>query len=440
MTSHSGAADVLDGLEIYPFRQVRQQPQVEDVPGEVRRQILASRLRDRVRPGSRVAVAVGSRGISTIETLTKATVNTLRELEYQPFIVAAMGSHGGATAEGQRQLLAGYGITPENLGVPVRTEMDVVCLGNNSEGDPVYWDRNAFEADAVVTVSRVKPHTDFSGTYESGVVKMLVIGLGKREGAATHHRYGVRGLRDLIPKSVEVVLAKTRFVLGLAVVENASDKPAFIQALDLEDVLAVEPRLLEQARGLMARLPFDQLDLLVVGECGKNYSGTGLDVNVLGRQMLEGEPDVCKPKITRICLLDLSPESRGNATGIGIADLIPSSLLKKVDADVSHMNTLTACCLLRSKVPIDMPTDRECIATGVRTCWQPHRDRMRMALIPNTLELERLWVTRPLADEAKQNSELRADGAGRPLPFDSTGRLDQESLFLHSTRARRRRG
>jgi hypothetical protein len=425
---------------VYPVRQQLNQPQVADVAGEVRRQIEGSRLRARIQPGARVAVGVGSRGIANLATLARATVDTLRGMGYQPFIVAAMGSHGGATPEGQRELLASYGVTEAAMGVPVRTEMDVIELGTNSWGEPVYWDRNAFAADAVVTLARVKPHTDFRGRYESGIVKMLVIGLGKQKGAAQHHRYGVRGLRDLIPESVKVVLAKTRFALGLAVLENANEQTALIRAVEPEELLDVEPQLLDQARGLLGRIPFDPLDLLVVGEVGKNYSGTGLDVNVLGRQFVEGEPDTFTPKITRICLLDLSEESHGNAVGVGLADLTTHTLLAKIDHAVTNMNVLTACFLLRSKLPIALENDRACIEMGLKTCWQPHQEQLRLAIIPNTLEVSHLWVSAPLADEARQRADLQVLGEPRPLPFDAEGNLVQEELFPHSTRARRRAG
>jgi hypothetical protein len=429
----------MDLPEIYCLQQQLSQPQVKDLAVEVRQEIQGSRLRQRLKPGARVAVAVGSRGIANIATLARAAVDSLREMGYQPFIVAAMGSHGGAIPEGQRALLADYGVTEQAMGVPVRTEMETVELGANSWGEPVFWDQNAFRSDGVVTISRIKPHTDFSGRYESGIVKMLVIGLGKRRGAAQHHQYGVRGLRDMIPESVKVILDKTRFALGLAVLENANEQTALIKAVEPEALLEAEPRLLDQARTLMARIPFDELDLVIVGEMGKNYSGTGMDVNVLGRQMVEGEKDVLRPNITRLCVLDLSDESHGNATGVGIADLTTVKLLHKINSEVSHINTLTACFLLRAKIPIEMPDDRACIEMGLKTCWQPRRDRVRMAIIPNTLELSQLWVTAPLADEARRRSDVRVVGEARPLPFDAANELQQETLFPHCGRARRKR-
>jgi hypothetical protein len=419
------------------LRQTAPQPVVADLAGEVRKQWQASRLAQRVRRGDRVAVAVGSRGIANVAVIVRATLDVLRDLGTQPFIVAAMGSHGGATPQGQRQLLAEYGISEENLRVPVKTDMETVVLGKNSWGEPVYWDRNAFQADAVVTVSRIKPHTDFRGRFESGIAKMLSIGLGKRDGAAQHHRWGFRGLRDMMPETARVIVEKTRFVAGLAVLENAREETARLQVVDRDELFDVEPRLLEEACGLMARLPFDQLDLLVIGEIGKNYSGAGIDPNVVGRLLIEGEPEPGLPKIIRICALDLSPESHGNGTGCGIADLVTDRMLAAIDPAPFRMNNLTACFLWRSKLPISFPTDRECIATGLATCWQPNLDRVRMAVIANTLELAELWVSPALVEEARTRPHLVVAGEPRPLPFDESGNLEQAAMFPHSVRGRR---
>ena len=430
-------SDALDRLHLVPVRQRLDQPRITDVASHVRQRLHASRLPRTLRPGARIAVAVGSRGIAQLREIVAATVNTLRELEAVPFIVAAMGSHGGATAAGQRELLASFGITEEQLGVPIHTEMEVVELGRNSWGEPVWWDRNACAADGVVCIARIKPHTDFTGPTESGISKMLVIGLGKREGAATHHQYGLRGLRDMIPASLEVVLAKTRFLLGVAIVENACDEPAYIETVDFEELISTEPRLLELARKLSGKLPFDRLDLLVVGELGKNYSGTGMDVHVLGRHLVETQPEIPKPAVTRVVVLDLAPESHGNAVGLGLADLTTSRLLAKRDPQKTLMNYLTSCFLMRAKTPIDLPTDREAIAIGLQTCWQPRLDLVRAAMIPNTLELMDLWVSPALADPTHPGLEIL--GSPQPLPFSPEGWLEQEKLFPRSLRARRGR-
>ncbi|HEY7308703.1 MAG TPA: lactate racemase domain-containing protein, partial [Gemmataceae bacterium] len=389
--------------------------------------------------GAKVAVGVGSRGIANISAIVRATLGALRDLGASPFVVAAMGSHGGATAAGQRELLAEYGISEQALGVPVKTDMTAVRVGANSWGEPVWWDKNALESDAVVTVSRVKPHTDFRGRFESGIAKMLVIGLGKRDGASQHHRWGFRGLRDMLPETARVIVEKTPFLGGLAVLENAREQTARLQVVDRDELFDVEPRLLDEARGLMGRLPFEQLDLLVIGEIGKNYSGAGIDPNVVGRLLIETQPEFESPRITRICALDVSPESHGNATGCGIADLTTERLLAAIDPVPFRMNNLTACFLRRSQLPFAFPTDRACIEAGLDTCWQPNRPAVRMALIPNTLEVEELWVSAPLIEEARQHPHLEVTGEPRALPFDPSGTLTQERLFPHSVRGRRSR-
>jgi hypothetical protein len=424
---------------IAPIRQTKPQPVIEDIAGEVRRQWLNSTLPRRVAKGARIAVGVGSRGIANFQTITKATIGALREMGYQPFLVAAMGSHGGATPEGQRELLGEYGISEQELGVELRTEMDTVPLGMNSWGEPVFWDKNAYQADAIVTISRIKPHTDYRGSFESGILKMVVIGLGKRDGAAQHHRWGFRGLRDMMPETAKVILDKTRFAGGLGILENADEKTAKLQFVDRNDLFEVEPVLLDEARELMGRLPFEQLDLLIIGEIGKNYSGAGIDPNVVGRLLVETAPEFESPKITRICALDLSPESHGNGTGCGIADLATDRLLADIDQKPFRMNNLTACFLRRSQLPFSFPTDRECIECGIATCWQPALDRIRMAIIPNTLEVSELWVSQPLLQEAQQNPYLEVAGRPKPMPLDAAGKLNQESLFPHSVRGRRKR-
>jgi hypothetical protein len=421
-----------------PIRQTAPQPTIADVAAETRRLWLNSRFAGRLRRGANVAVGVGSRGIANIDTIVRATLDSLRNLGANPFIVAAMGSHGGATADGQRQLLAEYGVSEQALGVPVKTDMTAVCIGTNSWGEPVFWDKNALEADAVVTISRVKPHTDFRGRFESGIVKMIVIGFGKRDGASQHHRWGFRGLRDMLPETAKVVLEKTPFQAGLAVLENAQEQTARLQVVERDELFDVEPMLLDEARGLMGRLPFAQLDLLVIGEIGKNYSGAGIDPNVVGRLLIEGEPEFERPRITRICCLDLSPESHGNGTGVGIADLTTDRLLAAIDPVPFRMNNLTACFLWRSKLPFAFPTDRECLENGLATCWQPNHDQIRMAFIANTLEVAELWVSAPVLEEARKQPHLKIGGELAPLPFNVFGNVIQEQLFPHSVRGRRK--
>ena len=420
-------------------RQITPQTTVASVADEVRKQWLSSRTAQRIKPGMRIAVGCGSRGIKNYLTIARATIAALKELGANPFVVAAMGSHGGATREGQRELLASYHIDEEHLGVPVVSDMDAVSLGTNSWDQPVWWDKNALAADGVVTVSRVKPHTDFRGTFESGILKMLVIGLGKRHGADQVHSFGTKGLRDMLPESGKVILAKTKFLGGLAILENANEETATVEVVDRDDIWTREPQLLEEARRIMGRLPFEAIDVLIVGECGKNYSGAGIDPNVVGRMLLEASPEAetNKPRIIRMGVLDVSPESHGNGTGIGIADLTTNRAIASIDQAPFRMNNLTARFLWRSKLPIAFETDREVIENCLETCWQPEAAKIKFCVIPNTLEVAELWISGPLAAEANGNPHLELIGGPQPLPFDARGNLMQEKLFPHSVRGRR---
>jgi hypothetical protein len=423
------------------LRQTKPQPKVGDVYAEARTVWKTSAVAKRIKPGMSIAVGCGSRGIKNHGVLAKATVDALLELGAKPFVVASMGSHGGATPDGQRSLLAHYDIDEQHLGVPVMTEMDAVQVGTNSWGEPVWWDKNALAADGVVTVSRIKPHTDFRGQFESGLLKMIVIGLGKRHGADQHHRYGVRGLRDMMPETAKVLVEKTKFLGGLAILENAHEQTARLEVVDRDNLFTREPELLKEAFGLLGRLPFEQIDCLVVGECGKNYSGAGIDPNVVGRLLIEAHPhlETNKPSITRMCVLDISPDSDGNGTGIGIADLTTEKALKSIWARPFEMNNLTARFLWRSKLPIGFSTDRACVENGVETCWQPNYEKVRFCLIPNTLEVTDLWVSAPLAEEAKTLPDVELVGESRELPFNEYGELDQAGLFPHCVRALRKK-
>lgn len=425
-----------------PLARVRQsipQPRVEDVPGTVGKLIRSSRLRQRVRPGGTIAVGIGSRGINGIDVVARVIVDTLKSMDYQPFIVAAMGSHGGATAEGQRELLAGYGVTADAMGVPVKTDMETIELGTNPIGLPIYFDRNAHQADGIVLANRVKPHTDFRGVHESGVLKMLTIGLGKREGASQVHKLGVRGLCEVLPAVGRFLVENTRFALGLALLENAEDETADIIALEPETIFEVEPKLLERARGLMGRLPFDQIDVLIVGELGKNYSGAGMDPNVIGRLYIETQPDFDEPKVTRLAVLDVSDESHGNIVGIGFADLTTERLVSRMDPAPFRINTLTSCCLERSRIPITLATDRDVIEQALETCWRVDPAEARVVVIPNTLEVKTLWVSRPLEQEVRAHPQLARQTDYNPMPIAADGSLDLVGLFPESVRARRHR-
>jgi len=423
-----------------PIARVRQsadQPEVVDVPHAVASAVLASRIASRVKPGGTVAITVGSRGIAGIDAIARATVDTLKSLGFRPFIVAAMGSHGGGTADGQCSLLAEFGVTEAAMGCPIRSEMETVTLGVNSFGLPISFDANAFAADGIVLLNRIKPHTSFTGRYESGLLKMLTIGLGKHQGAAQVHKLGLPGLKTLLPEVGAFLLERTPVALGIALLENAREHTAKVVAVEPEDLLEVEPRLLVEARTLMARLPFDQIDVLLVGELGKNYSGTGLDPNVIGRQRVETMPDLPRPVVTRLAVLDLSVETRGNALGIGLADLTTDRLVAALDPRPMRVNSLTSNFLTRARVPIALPTDRDVIAACLDTCWKPNPAEARVVVIPNTLELTTLWVSRALLAETEADPSLTIETGFLPWPIVASGALNQEALFPESLRAHR---
>jgi hypothetical protein len=421
-------------------RQVVSHPALGDAPGAVAEAIRASHNTGRVPRGGRVAVTVGSRGIVGIAPIARAAVATLKGLGFAPFVVAAMGSHGKGTAEGQRALLAELGVTEASVGCPIRSEMDTVVLGSNSFGLPIHFDRNAFDADGIVLLNRIKPHTSFSGRYESGLLKMLTIGLGKHEGAAQVHKLGLPGLQVLLPEVGAMLLRKAPVALGIALLENAEERTAKVEAVEPEELLDVEPRLLDEARLMMGRLPFDQIDVLIVGELGKNYSGTGMDPNVIGRQRVETMPDLPRPIVTRLAVLDLSPETRGNATGIGLADLTTDRLVRAIDPEPMRVNCYTSNFLTRARVPLAMPTDREVIAMCLQTCWKVDRSTARMVVIPNTLELASIAVSPGLAAEVEAHPGLRFESDFRPMPIGPDGSIDQRALFPESVRGRRGQG
>jgi hypothetical protein len=318
--------------------------------------------------------------------------------------------------------------------------METAILGTNSFGLPIHFDKNALGADGIVLLNRIKPHTSFTGRYESGLLKMLTIGLGKHQGAEQVHKLGLPGLRKLLPEVGAFLLEKTPVALGIALLENAEEKTARVVGVEPEDLLHVEPRLLDEARTLMARLPFEQIDVLIVGELGKNYSGTGLDPNVIGRQRVETMPDLPRPVVTRLAVLDLSDETKGNATGIGLADLTTDRLVQAIDPKPMRVNCLTSNFLARARVPLSLPTDLDVVRACLDTCWRVDPSEARMVLIPNTLEIVDFWVTEPLAAEVEANPDLSFETDFQPIPFALDGTLDQEALFPTSVRGRRAAG
>lgn len=377
-------------------------------------------LESEVKKGQRIAVAVGSRGIANISAIVQSVVNELKLLGAEPFIVPAMGSHGGATAEGQEQVLMSLGVTAEKIGVPIVSSMEVELIGQTADGVPVYLDKSAFESEGIFLINRIKPHTDFDAPVESGLIKMIAIGLAKHKGCVTIHTHG---LAKYIPQAAEAVLKKGVIIGGLAIIENSKEKTAHLEVIKAKQLLIKEPQLLEKAKKLMARLPFKELDFLIVRAMGKTISGTGMDTNVIGRQKVEGLPEPDSIKIKRIAVLDLMDNSYGNALGIGLADFTTKGLVDKIDFKAMHANVISTGYLERGKIPIYLDTERETIETALKTIGPVKPEKATICVIRNTLELEELVVSESLLPVVQTLENVEVIHSIGPLPFSNNGVL-----------------
>jgi hypothetical protein len=400
---------------IAPVRQRLTTEHIADVPSHVHAQLQALPLHSRVRPGMHVAVGVGSRGIGCIREVVTAVVEELIALGAHPYLVPAMGSHGGGAAHGQAEVLAGYGLGPETLGVPTNSAMATVQIGHTPAGMPVHFDANAAQAEAILVVNRIKPHTSFRCPWESGLFKMLAVGFGKAEGAATIHSWGIQ---EAMPAAARVILATLPVIAGVGIVENGHHQPAEIVALPAEEIEAREPELLKRAWTHLPRIPLEPLDLLVLQEIGKDISGTGMDLNVVGMWRRNGGP--IQPDFRVVTALRLTPNSHGNAVGIGYCDLIPQRLRDQVDWDATYTNCLTASNFNGAKTPITLPTDQAVIAAGLP---RTEPAQARIVIARNTLDLGSFWVSEPLLPEVARTTGLEQIGPPQALTFDAHGAL-----------------
>ena len=400
-------------------------PRIEDIPGQVHRQLQKLQLGQYVRPGQQVAVTAGSRGIACIDQILKAVVDHLKSLGAEPFLVPAMGSHGGATAQGQLQVLTTYGITPQRIGCPIRATMDTVVLCRTPEGIPVHFDRYAYEADHVVIVGRIKPHTDFVGPIESGLMKMMLIGLGKHEGAKVYHRAIQDYSFDQILRSVaHRVMQSVSILAGVAIVENPYDETAWIEALRPQQFESREPELLRMAREWMPRLPFDQADVLIIDQIGKNISGSGMDTNVVGRKLLWHQPaPEERPKIKRIWIRSLTPETHGNAAGIGGAEFISRRVLEQIDLRVTKINCLTGGGPIGAMLPVWFDTEQEVFQAALSTVGLVPPQDARVMWIRDTLHVAEVECSQAYWEQAQRRDDLEVLTQPRPLQWTPQGDL-----------------
>ena len=397
---------------------------IRDVAAETRAQLEAANLRPLIRPGMTVALTGSSRGIANMNIVLRETAAFLKAAGARPFIIPAMGSHGGSTAEGQRQVLAGYGITEEFCGCPIRSSMETVHLGDVMDGDvtlPVYVDRLAYEADGIVAVNRIKPHSAFRGPVESGLTKMLCIGLGKQTGADILHKDGFGTFAARIPLMGNSVRTHTNVLFGVATIENAYDQTNRVVVLPSEEIPRQEPALLEYAKSLMPRILVPETDVLVVKEIGKNFSGSGMDPNITGTWSTPyGKGGIKKQ---RTCVLDLTDVSHGNGLGIGQADTTTVRFFNKMDFLATYPNALTSTVFLPVKLAMVLRDDEMAIKAAAKTCNGVDPKHLRVVLIRNTLHMNELYLSESFLEQARQTPGLEIAGACAPLPFDKAGNL-----------------
>jgi hypothetical protein len=414
----------------YPtLRRLRQQferPQVADVAGAVRAALEPLDLGRTIRPGQSVALTAGSRGIANIPVVLRSVVEFLKGLGARPFLVPAMGSHGGGTAEGQRQVIESYGITEAFVGASIRASMEVVSLGTTAEGYPVVLDRHAAEADHIGVVARVKPHTGYHGPIESGLLKMMMIGLGKHAGALNYHRILLEVPYDQVVRSVgRTVRARAPIAFGLALVENAYDETARIEGVRPEAFEAREEHLLGLAKRWLARLPFGQADLLIIDEIGKDVSGSGMDTNVVGRKrafrQAPAPPD--QPNMRHIFVRGLTERTHGNAACIGLADFTTTRLVRAMNYRATVINCLTAGYPEGANLPVHFDTDREVLDAALAIAGTRAAEAARVMRIKNTLCLEEVEVSESCLADLPPSGTFRVEGEARPLVFDAAGNL-----------------
>jgi len=393
---------------------------IEDIPARVRSELNRINLQKLVGRGETVAITAGSRGIANLATILAEIVGQLKKIGAKPFIIPAMGSHGGATALGQKKILEHYRITRDTVGAPIRSSMQVVQIGSTRDGIPVYVDRYASQADHIVVVNRVKPHTDFKGKCESGLMKMMAIGLGKQIGADLYHNAIVRmGHPAVLMPVAREILKKCAIAFGVAIVENQRDETEIIEAIAAEDIETQEQKLLVKAKKLFPRIPFDPIDLLIVDRMGKEISGTGMDQNVIGRSVIPYHRPLTTPSIMRIFVRDLTPESEGNATAIGNADFTTQRLVDKIDPKPTYMNAATSSCPEAVRIPPYYDSDREAIDTALRTIGLVEPQEARIVHILDTLRLEEMYISESMLADVEKTKGIRIIGSPAHLKFDA---------------------
>lgn len=407
--------------KFYKARQIFSGSKLEDIEKEICSQLTDKKLLTNIKKGQRIAVTAGSRGVANIALITREVVRNIKEVGGEPFVIPAMGSHGGASAEGQIKILKALGITEEYIGAPIKATMEVDQIDESDNGLPVYLDRYANEADGIVVINRIKPHVGFRGPFESGLMKMISIGLGKQRGADTCHNLGFGQMAESVPAIAKKVIEKKNIIFALGILENAYDDTNKIIAMAKEEIEHLEPGLLDEAKVNLQKIYFEKFDVLVIDEIGKDITGTGLDTNVVGRYHTPYASG--GPQINKMLVLDLTDKSNGNGNGIGIVDFTTRRFFNKMKLDQTYPNSLTSTIPLSVKIPMILENDRLAIQAAIKTSNITDRSKAKIVRIKNTLKLEHIYISESLIDEANANSNIEILEGPNPLNFDAEGNL-----------------
>lgn len=417
-------SDLLLNVKIPKMARVRQifdHGKLDNIPEVLNSQLSAAQIKERVKPGMHIAITAGSRGVANISLILREIVTFTKEQGAYPFIIPAMGSHGGATVEGQREILDSYGITEEFCGCPIRATMETQQIGYTEEHDSVFIDKYAAEADGIIVVNRIKPHTCFTGPYESGLMKMMTIGLGKQKGAESFHDSGFKNAARLIPLFGNAILAHSNILFGVALLETAYDETCRVVVLTSEEIPEKEPFLLLEAKALMPKIMFESIDVLIVDKIGKNFSGDGMDPNITGTFVTPYASGGVKSQ--KVAVLDLSDESHGNAVGMGAADFTTRRLFEKADLEKTYPNALTSTVVSNVKIPMILKNQQEAIQAAIKTCNEIDKTNPALVRIKNSLHLEEIYISEALLEQARNMPNVEVLEEAMELAFDEEGNI-----------------
>jgi len=410
---------------IFKLQKIKQKldhTEISDIKQTVSAGFEEQKLSSTIKKDQKVAIAVGSRGITRINEIVASIVDEIKKVGAQPFIVPAMGSHGGATKEGQVEILKNYDISEEKMQIPIVSSMETTHLGETKSGIPVYIDLQASGVDHIIVVNRIKPHTEFKGIIESGLMKMMVIGLGKHKGALNAHNFAVKyGYEKTLTEIGLHILEHANITYGVGIVENGYGNPHSISVIKGSDIYHKEQEVLKVARKTCPKLPFKKMDILIVSECGKEISGTGMDTKVIGRIMNIYEEELQEPQITRIVLRDLTEQTHGNAVGVGLADFVTKKVADKIDYNMTYINCLTAVTPEKAKLPIVCPNDYESLKCAISTCGPVDENSIKIVWIKNTSKLDEMYISEGLIQVANKNPDIEFIGNPEDVNFDSDG-------------------